>query len=266
LLIREKLLEPFEIRSLKTFFDACRTRSRSLSKGRPLSDQQILLALSALCSLGVLSEERTHFVLDKTRFGASAETRALVREVLEGIVEPSESCSEAELCVSLPPTIRTAAALVIREMSADLRAGLLDVIASAEQSIIIASPFWDAKTASEMKSFLEKRVLRGLRCVILGRFSTPDERRALPDLLKLTRDGDCKVLSWFEDVNASDETFHFKAASADGGKIAYLGSANMTHSSLRSRMELGVLLRGRPAADLDGLLEVVLKMAKSIAP
>ncbi len=43
-----------------------------------------------------------------------------------------------------------------------------------------------------------------------------------------------------------------------------MGSANMTYSSLRSRMELGVILNGRAAAQLDRILRVVITMASPV--
>jgi hypothetical protein len=239
-------------------------RGTSLSVGRPLSDQQILHALSALSSLGFLEERATHFIFDKTLFEASAEKRATVREVLDALPEIPAGRSDAELCVSLPPTIAAAAGIVIREMTSDLRAGLWDVISGARESLVIASPFWDAAVAQEVATLLEARMRRGLKCVILGRFSNAGERAALPGLVRLAGCGQITIMSWFDGDEENRETFHFKAASADRGKLAYLGSANMIRSSLRSRMELGVLLRGQPAEELDRVLNVVLAIAKAI--
>jgi len=54
----------------------------------------------------------------------------------------------------------------------------------------------------------------------------------------------CSILSWYEGAGTETQVFHFKAVSADTGQRAYMDSANMTVSSLRSRMELGVILRG----------------------
>lgn len=239
-------------------------RGTSLSIGRPLSDQQILHALSALSSLGILREISTQFTLDKATFETTAERRATVREVLDAVPEVPCGRPDAELCVSLPPTIAAAAEIVIREMTSDLRAGLWDVISNARETLVIASPFWDTVVAQEVGALLETRMRKGLKCVILGRFSNLNERVALPHLKQLTKCGEISIMSWFDGNEAKRETFHFKAASADRGKLAYLGSANMIRSSLRSRMELGVLLRGRPAEELDSVLTVVLSIAKPI--
>jgi phosphatidylserine/phosphatidylglycerophosphate/cardiolipin synthase-like enzyme len=78
-------------------------------------------------------------------------------------------------------------------------------------------------------------------------------------------DPNCSILSWFEGSGSDTQTFHFKAISADRGTRAYLGSANMTVSSLRSRMELGVVLTGKVAEELDRVLRVVLTLASPIS-
>src|SRR5579862_7484396 len=139
-------------------------RAPNLGAGRPLSDQEILVGLSALSSIGVVTEKRSTFVLNKPAFTLSTKSREVIRAVLDGLDDPPNRRSDAELCGSLPPTIGAAARLVLRDLSLDLRAGLLDVIASAKESVIVASPFWDASTAVELKSLLEKRVKRGLHC------------------------------------------------------------------------------------------------------
>ena len=57
------------------------------------------------------------------------------------------------------------------------------------------------------------------------------------------------------------QTFHFKAAVADQGTKAYLGSANLTTSGLRSRMELGVILTGEVAGQLHRVIVAALALA-----
>src|SRR5262249_33731452 len=163
-----------------------------------------------------------------------------VRAVLDALPEVPSGRPDAELCVSLPPTIAAAAGIVIREMTSDLRAGLWDVISGARETLVIASPFWDVVVAQEGGELLGARMRNGLKCIILGRFSNANDRAALPTLTRLTSYGEITIMSWFDGNEANRETFHFKAASADRGKLAYLGSANMIRSSLRSRMELGV--------------------------
>ena len=233
--------------------------------GRPLTDGDALIALTALSDLGVLRREGSRYALDRERFAATEGLRAGIQATLQILSEEqSPETPDAQLCVSLPPALSAPAEHVIRESSTDLRSSLLDVIASARQSLILASPFWDAGTAADMVSLVRKKLAAGTQVSILGRFSRdlPAEVRA--QLEKVVHDPACSVLSWFEGAGTETQTFHFKAISADHGQRAYLGSANMTVSSLRSRMELGVILSGAIANQLDRVLRVVLTMATPV--
>ena len=233
--------------------------------GRPLTDGDALIALAALSDLGVLRREGIRYALDSDRFVGTEGLRAGIRATLQILsAEPLSDTSDAQLCVSLPPALSPAAEHVIHESSTDLRSSMLDVIASARQSLIVASPFWDAGTAADTVSLVRKKLAAGTQVSILGRFSRdlPAEVRA--QLEKIIHDPACSVLSWFEGAGTETQTFHFKAISADQGQRAYLGSANMTVSSLRSRMELGVILSGAIAKQLDRILRVVLTMATPV--
>lgn len=234
--------------------------------GRPLTDGDALIALAALSDLGVLRREGIRYALDRDRFVATEGLRAGIQATMQVLSkERSSDTPDAQLCVSLPPALSAPAEHVIHESSTDLRSSLLDVIASARQSLIVASPFWDAGTAADMVSLVRKKLAAGITQVsILGRFSRDLPPEVKAQLEKVIHDPACSVLSWFEGAGTETQTFHFKAISADHGQRAYLGSANMTVSSLRSRMELGVILSGAIARQLDRVLRVVLTMATPV--
>jgi hypothetical protein len=234
--------------------------------GRPLTDGDVLIALNALCDLGVLQREGARYTLNRDRFAATEQLRTSIQTAFQ-ILNEDRACDmpDVQLCVSLPPALSPAAEHVIHESSTDLRSSLLDVIASAKQSLIVASPFWDAGTTAEMVTLVRKKLTSGVQVSLLGRFSRelPPEVRA--QLEKIRHDPHCAILSWFEGEGIETQTFHFKAISADRGQRGYLGSANMTFSSLRSRMELGVILGGPAASQLDRILRVVLTMASPMS-
>jgi phosphatidylserine/phosphatidylglycerophosphate/cardiolipin synthase-like enzyme len=117
-----------------------------------------------------------------------------------------------------------------------------------------------------MVSLLNKKISVGVKVWILGRFSTDLPTNVRSELLRIADDRQCSILSWFEGSGYDTQTFHFKAVSADSGTRAYMGSANMTVSSMRSRMELGVILNGTAAAQLDRILRVVITMATPVKP
>jgi phosphatidylserine/phosphatidylglycerophosphate/cardiolipin synthase-like enzyme len=116
-----------------------------------------------------------------------------------------------------------------------------------------------------MVSLARKKLNSGVDVWLLGRFSQELPPRVRTELRKVSREEGCSILSWFEGAGADTQTFHFKAVSVDRGLRGYLGSANMTVSSLRSRMELGVILMGSAAEQLDRVLRVVITMSSPIA-
>jgi phosphatidylserine/phosphatidylglycerophosphate/cardiolipin synthase-like enzyme len=226
----------------------------------------MLIAVNALCDLGVLTRKGSDYQLDRTRLDSTEELRKGISLTIEILRDASPTVEETHLCVSLPPALPAAAEHVIRECSTDLRSSLLDVIASAKHSLILASPFWDAGTTNEMVSLLNKKLTVGVRVWILGRFSKDLPASVRSELLRIVDGGQCSILSWFEGTGNETQTFHFKAVIADSGTRAYMGSANMTVSSMRSRMELGVILTGTAAAQLDRILRVVITMATPVQP
>lgn len=120
------------------------------------------------------------------------------------------------------------------------------------------------RATADLVDLVRRKLAAGTQVTILGRFSheLPSEVRS--QLSKVSRDPSCAVLSWYEGAGIETQTFHFKAISADNGERGYVGSANMTVSSLRSRMELGVILRGKIAKELDNILKVVLAKASPV--
>ena len=234
--------------------------------GRPISKDEVLVALNALCDLQIFNRVGLRYRFDKSRFESTEQLRKGIQVALATIVDASsEQPPAAQLCVSLPPSLSPAAEHVIRESSVDLRSSLLDVMASARQTLIVASPFWDADTTAEMVSLARKKLNSGVEVWLLGRFSQELPPRVRAELRKVAGEKGCSILSWFEGAGADTQTFHFKAASVDRGLRGYMGSANMTVSSLRSRMELGVILIGSAAQQLDRVLRVVITMSSSIA-
>jgi hypothetical protein len=104
--------------------------------GRPISDDEALVAFNALCDLGVLEKDGSRYILNKERFAATEELRGGVQAAVEILRENrTANTSDVQLCVSLPPSLSPAAEHVIHESSTDLRSSLLDLVASAKRSL-----------------------------------------------------------------------------------------------------------------------------------
>jgi hypothetical protein len=239
-----------------------RTFFRRLDINRLPSDDETLAALQALSALGILRRNKSKFLLDRTKLLEKFEYCRGVREALATSVLLSPS--SVRLCAALPVGLDTMVEKALRHNTIDMRANLLEIIASAKIWIALASPFWDAETARELAEVLIRRLDAGVRVDILGRFEEED-RGARQLQAKLGSYEHCQLFAWLEE-NAADrfkkQTFHFKAIVSDDGAKAYLGTANLTASGLRSRMELGVILEGEAARQLAQIVKVTLSIAR----
>jgi phosphatidylserine/phosphatidylglycerophosphate/cardiolipin synthase-like enzyme len=233
------------------------------TKKLPSEDEGLAVA-EALVSLGVLRRVRGGFSLDRRKLLEKLEYGRGVREALGA--KDLNSQSTVKLCAALPVGLDGEVEKALRRNTVDIRANLLEIIASAQRWVALASPFWDAETASEIAEVLSRRLEAGTRVDILGRFEGNDEgMRQLQ--ARLGGYEHCQLFSWIE-KSAADrfrkQTFHFKAAVADDGHKAYLGTANLNVAGLRSRMELGVILEGEVARRLADIIKVTLSIARPL--
>jgi phosphatidylserine/phosphatidylglycerophosphate/cardiolipin synthase-like enzyme len=220
--------------------------------------------MSALASIGILKEDNRVYLLNETKLFQTEGYRTGAQEALA--LRTGADHEQPLLFASVPSGLSSAAEQEVRAHAADLRAGVVDMILSARERIVLASPFWDPSTADELGVLLSRRLEAGVAVDILGRFGTDDEAlKTLTSLLSGHRH--VRLFSWHvadPDDPFGSQTFHFKAVVADDGDRAYIGSANLTISGLRSRMELGILLRGEPALKVARILEVVLSLSRIV--
>ena len=186
--------------------------------GRPVADDEAMIAINALCDLGVLERNGQRYSFNSDRFEATEHLRQGIRAAVAVLgKESNDIASDVQLCVSLPPSLSPEAEHVIHESSTDLRSSLMDVAASAQQSLIVTSPFWDAGTTAEMVSLSRKKLDSGVQIWRLGPFSKDPPAEVKSQLDKVADEPNCKILSWFEGAGNETQTFHFKAMSADVG-------------------------------------------------
>jgi PLD-like domain len=225
---------------------------------------EIDAAAGALTNLGVLRQEGTASRFSKEVFQETAGFRSGVWETLRIENRERAERSEVRLCIAVPPGLDTTLEDRMLREGAELRAAVLEVVASAKHDLILASPFWDEETTEEIADLLTKRLDAGVQVCILGRFTEASPSPMSAILRRLAAHECCRVLAWFSATpsDRSVQTFHFKAAVADEGRVAYLGSANLTTYGLRSRMELGVILSGEAARQLYRIIGTALTLAR----
>ncbi len=231
----------------------------------PISYAQAALAVNALVELGIL-EKQPDLLLNRSRL---IETEALRMGMRQGIdytrahMSPPPVHFLAALPTGLPANLQEA----IGAEASDLRAGLIGLLAEAQEHLLLASPFWDETTMIDLGNILERRLNGGIRVDLLVRaIAHPREgtQRFTQILEHLAQHPGCHIWTWNAPLAADHfgtQTFHFKCIIADHGKQAYLGSANFTVASFRSRMELGVLLDGEDARALSRIVNQTISRA-----
>jgi phosphatidylserine/phosphatidylglycerophosphate/cardiolipin synthase-like enzyme len=232
--------------------DLGQTAMRELSRTIDCTEDDAAVMMDALYRVGVLAKTPRGWFLQRARLNSTAGYRAGVRDALaaQKAAEP-----QATLLVAPPADATEELIRAFRQHAKDLRFAVLDLIASAQNELLLASPYWDEETAGDLTGPLQGRLDAGVKVRILTRDA---QTRAIAQLRIGLRQNheQFRVYEWYvsdgQVMHAS--TFHLKALVQDHGVGAYLGSANFTLASLRSRMELGVRLEGQLARDLSALL------------
>ena len=240
-----------------TFAELSGADSRRLA-----SRDEVLAIVAALTEVGVLLARNSGLVVNALRLVETQDYRTGVTDAI------SRGCTRppvlSALCVAIPPEFDSAIRNRMYAIAIDLRSALLDVIASAESRLVLASPFWDAETLGELTPLLERRMDSGVTVTALGRFRPQELVSLNPYLGNLSRNPNFRAVSWFNVGNGIVSTFHFKAVIADGGRKAYLGSANLTTSGLRSRLEVGSIWSDHTAYDLAALVDTVISVGTTV--
>lgn len=230
------------------------------------SDDEIRAVLTGLEEFGAVVGEADGWKLDLCRLLDTADYRAGVRDAVNAYSIRNVDQDNIRICAAIPLEVSESVSSSIRTKAVDLRAGILDIVSSAQLKIMLASPFWDEVTAEELVELLSRRLEAGVSVELLGR---PEPAGGWPLIrTELGAHSACRVFEW--DVPSKSDpfgsqTFHFKAAVSDNGARVYLGSANFTLSGLRSRMELGVLLSGKIAGKVAEVIDDVLMCARRVA-
>lgn len=238
---------------------------RRLNTHRLASEDESKAALDALTDAGILSHQQHTFLLRREGISEKLAYCRGVREAIE--ISHGRESGTVKLCAALPADLDSEVEKALRRHTIDMRSALIDLIATAQEWLILASPFWDTETVTELAETLSRRLEAGVKVDILGRFDEKNNYVLRAFQSRLGGYERCQLFAWHE-VDTTDwqktQTFHFKALVADDGAKAYLGTANFTTSGLRSRMELGVILEDEAAQRLAQIIKVTLNVARPL--
>lgn len=130
---------------------------------------------------------------------------------------------------------------------------------AAVGSLTIMSPFVNREGAEFAMHLFDQT--NAPRRTLITRRAGPT-RSALDTLLPAMLAKGIGVLDYLLPVEDGYETFHAKVVIADGDR-AYVGSANMTRYA-RHSMELGMIVRGRPARAVATLVRAVERVSRPV--
>lgn len=165
--------------------------------------------------------------------------------------------SDAEFVITAPAPYGPKLAYKIR---ARMTLGVItQLIAQSEKYIIISSPFIQRANSNESKTLREALISALSRGIDISIVSTGSGLESL----NLTDDNERPNLHYFQPkANIEDNKrlgSHAKFCLADS-EHAYIGSANLTIPGLSENLEMGLLIHGKIAKQVEDFWEMMLEI------
>lgn len=181
--------------------------------------------------------------------GAQLEAAGLVEFLRELATERGAASNVPRVIWTLPPALADAGD------SGGYLDAAIEVINAAQKSLWLVSPFVEARGMGRLLEPAVRALERGVRVRVVSHGTELASSSASAALEQLRREsvriaGNLAVYGVVADAGL---LVHSKVVLADG-VTATLGSANLTNRGLTLNFEVGVLLRGEPARDLESML------------
>jgi len=137
---------------------------------------------------------------------------------------------------------------------------LCRLIIKADKQILMANPFFDKLGVEKVLPYIKKAVERGVKIKIVSRSprgGSAKSWRGIEDEIKEIGEN-CKVRHFGGTIGGKRFYLHAKFMVADE-KMAYVGSANITETSLGNNVEVGVIFTGEKVKHLIDFFNVIWK-------
>jgi phosphatidylserine/phosphatidylglycerophosphate/cardiolipin synthase-like enzyme len=141
------------------------------------------------------------------------------------------------------------------EQHSNMTGQLLDMASNAKESVSVVVPFFSDAGVDTISESLAAASDREVSVELLTRDLTMGNEQNQPYIqsicAEIRAEGTHSQLSIYEfnKEEFPDSTLHAKMLLTDSSR-AYIGSANMTESSLQSSLEAGIYLDGKAAAEI----------------
>lgn len=232
----------------------------------------------------VISAEVPNYSIDKYKFKINAHRlKTFFDEQIAGAKVLSETQkeeeefakekrNEIELIATIPPVLATGKYIAdIRTISSSIK----HLIVEAEKDIWVVNPYFDIFGMGVFLPFFSESAKRGVNIKIITRgvFERGWTGRLFESLNMLINkfcedklENQLQIRDFYirkQESRGYKYSIHSKIMLADT-KSCYIGSANVTKSSLRMNFELGIILRGEYVKTIKEIVEQLWEEAKIV--
>ena len=230
--------------------------------------QKLLDAISSFCEAndimlyglmgaGIIKETAARKKIADYRFLVNKEKArdtTLIKNLLYGSRERESKKADFSLVASYPKEEEFKSVKGLES----LYAMLCRLIISADKQIAMANPFFDKEGIEKMVPYLKQATERGVKAKIVSRpayDASKEHAEQLRDLISELGEN-CEARQFAGSKKGKPFHLHAKFMVADNKK-AYVGSANITETSLGNNVEVGVIFTGKKAEALLGFFNLV---------
>jgi hypothetical protein len=144
--------------------------------------------------------------------------------------------------------------------------GMRRLIEETKNLLLVMIPFIDETGFLNISESIGEAIRRGIKVSLISRdlMEGHRNRAAITDLIRLNAkcNGNLQLFEGGSDLDVPIS--HAKIISRDGGEEVYIGSANLTKSSMETTIEMGVFLHGSNARPVHDFVLSILKYSIAI--
>lgn len=140
---------------------------------------------------------------------------------------------------------------------------LMEIIGNADEEIVILNPFFTEEAFKNVVRPISGALEKGTSVTLITRYLTygknNNSRNFVREVLKESDSGasNLTLYEYLDSAGENDATIHAKMTLVDR-KVAYLGTANLTHRGLRDNLEVGMLIRDETVNQLVSFFDDLL--------
>jgi hypothetical protein len=144
--------------------------------------------------------------------------------------------------------------------------GMRRVVEETQNHLLVMIPFIDETGFLNISESIGEAIRRGIKVTFISRdlIEGHRNRAAIDDLIKISAKCNGNLQLFKGESDPDVPISHAKIISRDGGEEVYIGSANLTKSSMETTIEMGVFLRGSDARPVHDFVCNILKYSVAI--